>query len=91
MINDMVLSLHILYKNHLKNQKLDGVVSTLRECLESSDLPRERGNRPIRACGTCFISHKVAAIRWLLDRYGAYIAHLTSLTEDTSSSRQREN
>ena len=47
-------------------------------------MPKEGGNRPIRACGTRFISHKVAAIGRFLDRYGAYIAHLTSLTEDTS-------
>ena len=30
-----------------------------------------------------FITHKVAAIGCLLDSYGAYIAHLTSLTEDS--------
>ena len=38
-----------------------------------------------RACGTRFISHKVAAIGRLLDRYGAYIAHLTELIENSST------
>ena len=75
-------SVSILYeKSPKKCLELDGVVVSLREC---SDLPKEGGNRPIRACGTRFISHKVAAIGRFLDRYGAYIAHLTSLTEDTS-------
>ena len=60
------------------------VVASLREYLEFTDLPKERGNRPIRACGTCFISHKVAAIGRFLDHYGAYIAHLTTLLQDSS-------
>ena len=38
----------------------------------------------MRACGTRFVSHKVAGISRLLDRYGAYITHLTTLTEDYS-------
>ena len=41
-----------------------------------------RGNRPLRACGTRFVTHKVAALGRLIDRYGAYLAHLTSLIED---------
>ena len=47
-------------------------------------MPDEGRNRPKRACGTRFINHKVAAIGRFLDRYGAYIAHLTSLSEDSS-------
>ena len=38
------------------------------------------GNRPLHACGTHFVSHKVAA----LERVGAYLAHLTTMTEDSS-------
>ena len=41
-----------------------------------------RGNRPVRACGTRFVAHKVAALGRLLDRYGGYVAHLTTLIED---------
>ena len=47
-------------------------------------MPDEGGNRPKRACGTRFISNKVAAIGRFLDRYGAYIAHLTFLSEHSS-------
>ena len=92
-IDDMLLRLYFLYeKSPKKRLELDAVVVSLRECLESTDLPMEGGNRPLRACGTRFITHKVAAIGRLLDRYGAYIAHLTSLTEDSSvrlADRQR--
>ena len=84
-IYEMLLRLYFLYeKSPKKCPELDGVVASLRECLESTDLPDEGGNRPKRACGTRFISHKVAAIGRFLDRYGAYIAHLTSLSEDSS-------
>ena len=65
-------------------QELNEVIAALRLCLEPGDLPNEGGNRPLRACGTRFVSHKVAAISRLLDRYGAYISHLTTLTEDSS-------
>ena len=43
------------------------------------DYPDEGGLRPLRACGTRFIAHKVAALERILDRYGAYINHVISL------------
>ena len=49
-----------------------------------SGLGTTKGNRPLRACGTRFITHKVATINWLLDKYGAYITHLISFIEDPS-------
>ena len=55
----------------------------LRLCLQTTEPLEEGGNRPLRACGTRFISHKVAAIGCLLDRYGTYIAHLTEHIEDS--------
>ena len=45
-------------------------------------MPASGGNRPLRACGTRFVGHKVAAFNRLVDRYGAYLAHLLELTED---------
>ena len=57
------------------------VAEELKQCLEDGDLLARR-NRPLRACGTHFIAHKVAALGRLIDRYGAYLAHLTALTED---------
>ena len=40
------------------------------------------GTRPLRACGTRFVSHKVAALARLIDRYGAYLNHITMLSQD---------
>ena len=47
-------------------------------------MPMEGGNRPLRACGTRFIAHKVVALARLVDHFGPYISHLTSLTEDVT-------
>lgn len=41
-----------------------------------------RGNKPLHACGTRFIGHKIAAIPRVTEQHGGYLAHLTSLTED---------
>ncbi len=43
---------------------------------------RGKGIRPIRASGTRFVSHKVAALGRVIDKFGAYLGHLISLTED---------
>ena len=43
-----------------------------------SEFPDGGGIRPLRACGTRFIAHKVCA----LDRFGAYLNHLLTLIED---------
>ena len=39
-------------------------------------------NKPICACGTRFIDHKVAVMNRFINRFGAYLGHLCSLTED---------
>ena len=84
-VDEMLLRVYYLYKNSPKKcHELDEVIAALRPCLEPGDLPDEGGSRPLRACGTRFVSHKVAAIGRLIDRYGAYLAHLTTLTEDSS-------
>ena len=61
-----------------------GGVEELKACLEPSELPTSGGTRPLRACGTRFIAHKVAALGRLIDRFGTYLAHLTMMTEDSS-------
>ena len=63
---------------------MDEVVAELKECLEPSNMPMEGGNRPLRACGTRFIAHKVVPLARLVDRFGPYINHLTSLTENVT-------
>ena len=84
-IDDMLMCAYYLYeKSPKKCHELDEVVASLRQCLEEDEMPsaHSRGNRPLRACGTRFVSHKVAAINRFIERYGAYINHLIALTED---------
>ena len=86
-IDDMLLRVYYLYhKSPKKCRELDEVVASLKLCLEQSEMPhtRTKGNRPLRACGTRFVSHKVAAMNRFIDRYGAFLGHLTSLTEDAT-------
>ena len=82
-IDDMLMRVYYLYeKSPKKCVELAEVVDELRQCLEDDgDMPN-RGNRPLQACGTRFVAHKVAALGCLIDRYGAYLAHLTALIED---------
>ena len=86
-IDDVLMRLYYLYENSAKKcRELDDVVQYLKLCFTEpeSRLSATRGNKPLRACGTRFIAHKVAAINRLLDKYGAYIAHLITLIEDPS-------
>ena len=83
-IDELLLQVYYLYeKSPKKCQELSEVVSELSACLEPTDMPREGGNKPLRACGTRFVTHKVAAMGRLIDRYGAYLGHLNSLLNDS--------
>ena len=42
-------------------------------------MPHNKGNKLLRACGTNFVSHKVAALERFIVQYRAYLAHLTYL------------
>ena len=69
-IDDLLMRAYYLYeKSPKKCHELDEVVASLRECLEEDEMPscRTKGNRPLRACGTRFVSHKVAAINRFID------------------------
>ena len=80
-IDDMLLHLFYLYeKSPKKCIELESVCADLKECLEFD----EDGIRPVRASGTRWVSHKVKAMKRVLAKYGAYTAHLSSLSEDTS-------
>ena len=84
-VDEMLLRAYYLYEKAPKKcVELNEVVSELRQCLEPTDLPTEGGNRPLRACGTQFITHKVVALERFIDRLGAYLCHLSSLVEDSS-------
>ena len=85
-IDYMLLRLYYLYhKSSKKSRELEEVVQSRRHCLEPSKMPEKGGNKPLRACGTRFICHKVAALSRVVDRFGAYIGHLQTLAEDPST------
>ena len=84
-VDDMLLRVYYLYeKSPKKCLELNEVVNELKQCLEPTDLPVEGGNRPLRACGTRFVAHKVVALGRVIDRLGAYLSHLSSLSEEQS-------
>ena len=84
-IDDILLRIYYVYsKAPKKCRELEVIVTELRACLDQSELPLSGGNRPLRACGTRFIAHKVAALERLINRFGVYLNHLISLTEDPS-------
>ena len=37
-------------------------------------MPSKGGIRPLRACWTRFVMHKVATLKRMMDRFGAYIS-----------------
>ncbi len=82
-ITEMLLRLYYLYsKSPKKLTELIDVVSDLRQAFELF----EGGDAPISSQGSRWISHKRQALQRIIDRYGAYIAHLTTLAEDSSIS-----
>ena len=84
-IDDLLLRLYFLYENSSKKCKeLEDIVAELKECFHISDVPKQGGTRPLRACGTRFVTYKVAALERVIERYGAYLSHLISMTEDPS-------
>ena len=42
--------------------------------------------KPFRVCGSRCVSHEVAAMKRVLSKYGAYLAHIESLAQDRSVS-----
>ena len=80
-INEMLLRLYYLYQNSpKKSQELASIVSDLKKVFS---LPKG-GALPVRCQGTRWITHKRKALQRVIDRFGAYIAHLTTLSQDSS-------
>ena len=50
---------------------------------EVYELPKS-GNAPVWSQGSRWINHKRKSLQRAVDRYGAYISHLTTLTKDSS-------
>lgn len=86
----MLLRIYYLYaKAPKKCRELEDVVQELSMCLDASEFTARGGTRPVRACGTRFIAHKVAALDRIIDKYGAYMSHLTSLIEHSTTSSNK--
>jgi len=85
----MLLRLYYLYeKSPKKSCDLSDLVKDLKDVYEFPD----DDNLPVRACGSRWIAHKQKAFQRVVDRYGAYMNHLATLTEDKtikSTDRQR--
>ena len=84
-IDDLLLHLYFLYENLPKKcRELEDIVAEVKECFHISDVPKQGGTRPLRTCGTHFVTHTVAALERVIERYGDYLSHLISMTEDPS-------
>ena len=60
------------------------LVHSLKSCLEPSVTHIQGGSCPLRACGTRFAEHEVAALKRVVNRFSAYLSHIIAMTEDTS-------
>ena len=84
-IDDVLMRIYYVYsKSPKKYHELEDIIVELKSCLEPSDMPLEGRRRPLRACGTQFVMHKVAALERIVNRFGAYLAHLIAIIEDSS-------
>lgn len=82
-VSEMLLRLYSLYSTSPKKlRELTDLVSDLKEVFEFP----ESGDAPIRSEGSRWISHKRQALQRIIERYGAYMSHLTTLIEDSSVS-----
>lgn len=84
-IDELLLQIYYVYENSPKKCfELKEIVEDLKQCMEETEMSIKGGVRPLRACGTRFIAHKVSALTRLVDRFGAYLSHLITLSEDRS-------
>lgn len=91
-VDELLLQIYYLYKKSPKKcRELQEVATELQLCFEHADMPRMMGGlRPIRACGTRFVAHKVAALARFIDRFGIYINHLATLAEQSTRGAERQ-
>lgn len=83
LIDEMLMRMYYLYdKSPKKCRELEHVITELKACFTEEVVPSLRGNRPLRACGTRFVSHKVAALERVIDLFGAYLGHINALAND---------
>ena len=80
LFTNIVRLFYIYEKSPKKSHMLTNIVEDLWCVFE---FPKG-GHLPIRSHGTRWITHKRRALQWVLDCYGAYIHHISTLTEDRS-------
>ena len=82
-VSEMLLKLYSIYsKSPKKTRELCDIIIDLKEVFE---FPKG-GDIPVRAQGTRWITHKRKAMQRVVDRFSAYVNHLTTLSLDTSIS-----
>ena len=81
-IQEMLLRLYYLYKKAAKkSRELLDIVEDLREVYDFS----QGGDLPVRAQGSRWITYKRHALQRVIDRFGAYLSHLSTLAQDKST------
>ena len=82
-ITDMLLRLYYIYsKSPKKSRELSDIVVDLKDVFQF----KKGGDMPVRSQGSRWVAHKRKALQRVVDRYGAYINHLTTLVADSSIS-----
>lgn len=83
LVDEMLLRLYYIYeKSPKKCSELESIVTDLKGAFGLDN--DGAGIQPIRASGTRWVCHKLSAMKRVLSKYGAYTAHLTALSEDSS-------
>lgn len=82
-VDEMLLRLYYLYKRSPKKlRELQEIHDLVKESMEYDDT----GVKPVRANGTRWVAHRVAAMKKVLDKFDVYMVHLESLCNDASYS-----
>lgn len=61
------------------------IIEELQVCFTHVEFSKKGGHKPLYACGTHFIAHKVPAMDRLINRFRAYINHLIALVDNPNT------
>ena len=87
-IDEMLLNIYYLYE---KSPKKLSELTCLKQELQKTFEFEEAGTKPVRSCGTRWITHKLNAMRLLVDKFGLYMQHLENITKDKSYKTQMQS
>ena len=80
-VDELILRMHYLYKRSPKKlRQLKELVNIYEDTFDF----QVGSYKPKKASGTRWISHKLAALEVIIDKYGILMQHLKSLAEDKS-------